>query len=50
MTNSRSGEVYYGLAMTYADDEEVMPLIERTDDLEFRLASAIYRMTTEARP
>ena len=41
---------YYGLAMTYADDEEVMPLITRTDDLEFRLASAIYRMTTEARP
>ncbi len=41
---------YYGLAMTYADDEEVMPLIERTDDLEFRLASAIYRMTTETRP
>ena len=41
---------YYGLAMTYADDEEVMPLIERTDNLEFRLASAIYRMTTETRP
>jgi len=41
---------YYGLALTYANDQEVMPLIERTDDLEFRLASAIYRMTTEARP
>ena len=41
---------YYGLALTYADDQEVMPLIERTDDLEFRLASAIYRMTTETRP
>jgi ABC-type uncharacterized transport system involved in gliding motility auxiliary subunit len=28
----------------------VTPVIERTDDLEFRLASAIYDMTTTARP
>jgi ABC-type uncharacterized transport system involved in gliding motility auxiliary subunit/ABC-type transport system involved in multi-copper enzyme maturation permease subunit len=36
---------YYGLAVVYADQKEVMPVIRRTDDLEFRLASAIYGMT-----
>ena len=36
---------YYGLAVVYADRSEVTPVIERTDDLEFRLASAIYNMT-----
>lgn len=41
---------YYGLAVTYADDSEVTPIIERTDDLEFRLTSQIYRMTTDERP
>jgi len=41
---------YYGLAITYADQREVMPMIQRTDDLEFRLASAIARMTTTERP
>jgi ABC-2 type transport system permease protein len=41
---------YYGLAVIYADENEVMPIIERTDDLEFRLASQIHRMTTENRP
>ena len=41
---------YYGLAVVYADESEVIPVIERTDDLEFRLASYVYRMTTEERP
>jgi ABC-2 type transport system permease protein len=41
---------YYGLAVVYADESEVTPIIERTDDLEFKLASQIYRMTTEERP
>jgi ABC-type uncharacterized transport system involved in gliding motility auxiliary subunit/ABC-type transport system involved in multi-copper enzyme maturation permease subunit len=40
---------YYGLAVIYADRSEVTPVIERTDDLEFRLASAIYNMTTTER-
>jgi ABC-2 type transport system permease protein len=41
---------YYGLAVLYADQQEVIPVIQRTDDLEFRLASAVYSMTTEERP
>ncbi|MDA0329444.1 MAG: Gldg family protein [Gemmatimonadetes bacterium] len=41
---------YYGFAVVYAEDIEVTPLIQRTDDLEFRLASQIHRMTTEERP
>jgi ABC-2 type transport system permease protein len=36
---------YYGLAVTYADEQEVIPVIERVDDLEFRLVSAISAMT-----
>ncbi len=35
--------------MVYADENEVMPIIQRTDDLEFRLVSQIYRMTTTER-
>ncbi|MGD8289808.1 MAG: Gldg family protein, partial [Gemmatimonadota bacterium] len=41
---------YYGLAVVYADDSDVTPVIQSTDDLEFRLASAIYDMTTTDRP
>ncbi len=41
---------YYGLAVLYADAKKVIPVIQRTDDLEYRLASAIYSMTTEERP
>ncbi len=40
---------YYGLAVTYADEREVFPAIQRTDDLEFRLASAIAKMTADSR-
>ncbi len=41
---------YYGLAVTYADEQKVIPVIDRVDDLEFRLVSAIESMTTETRP
>jgi ABC-2 type transport system permease protein len=41
---------YYGYAVVYADESDVTPIIQRTDDLEFRLVSQIYRMTTEDRP
>jgi len=41
---------YYGLAVIYAEQTEVTPLIQRTDDLEFQLASQIYSMTNTERP
>ncbi len=41
---------YYGFAIVYADENEVTPLIQRTDDLEFRIASTIARMTNTERP
>ncbi len=41
---------YFGLALTYADEQEIIQMIDRADDLEFRLVSAIASMTTEERP
>ncbi|MDE2793542.1 MAG: Gldg family protein [Gemmatimonadota bacterium] len=41
---------YFGLALTYADEQETIPVIDRADDLEFRLVSAIASMTAEERP
>ena len=41
---------YYGFAIEYGGESEVTPLIQRTDDLEFRIASQIQRMTTDERP
>ena len=41
---------WFGLALLYADQREVIPYINRTDDLELRLLSAIVQMTTEERP
>jgi len=41
---------WFGLALLYADEREVIPFIDRTDDLEFRIVSAIAAMTTEKRP
>lgn len=41
---------YYGLAVLYADEQEIIPVIQRTDDLEFRLTSSIHGMTTTERP
>jgi len=40
---------YYGLAVVYAGESDVTPVIQRSDDLEFRLASAIYDMTSTDR-
>jgi ABC-type uncharacterized transport system involved in gliding motility auxiliary subunit len=42
-------EGYYGLAIRYAERTDVTPVINRTDDLEYRLASTIYDMTTTER-
>ena len=41
---------YFGLAVTYADEQEVIPVLDRTDDLEFRLVAAIANMTATERP
>jgi ABC-2 type transport system permease protein len=41
---------YYGFAIEYAGESEVTPLVQRTDDLEFRIASQIRSMTTDERP
>jgi len=41
---------WFGLALLYADQREAIPFINRTDDLELRLLSAIVKMTTEERP
>ncbi len=38
---------YYGIAVTYAEAQEVIPVIERVGDLELRLVSAIAGMTTQ---
>jgi len=38
---------YYGLALTYADRKEAFPVIQHTEDLEFQLASAISKMTSD---
>jgi len=41
---------YFGLALTHAGENETIPVIERTDDLEFRLVSAIARMASPELP
>ena len=41
---------YFGLAVTYADEQEIIPVVDRTDDLEFRLVSAIRNMTVQTTP
>ena len=41
---------YFGLAVTYADEQEIIPVIDRADDLEFRLVSSIANMTMTERP
>jgi ABC-type uncharacterized transport system involved in gliding motility auxiliary subunit len=43
-------EGYMGLAVQYADQQEAIPVIQRTDDLEYRLAAAIRGMTRTAQP
>ncbi len=41
---------WFGLAALYAGEREVIPVIDRTDDLEFRLASALSGMVRETTP
>src|SRR5690606_4794924 len=41
---------WLGLAVLYADKREVIPLIDRTDDLEYRLTSMISALTMERKP
>lgn len=41
---------YYGLALTFADEQEVIPVVQQTADLEYRLASAIAGMTRTETP
>ncbi|MDH4044116.1 MAG: Gldg family protein [Gemmatimonadota bacterium] len=43
-------EGYMGLAIQYAEGQETVPVIQRTDDLEYRIVSAIRSMTRSARP
>ncbi len=43
-------EGYMGLAILYADRQETIPVIQRTDDLEYRIAAAIRSMTRTAKP
>jgi ABC-2 type transport system permease protein len=40
---------WFGLALLYLDERVVIPYVDRTDDLEFRLVSAVAAMTTEER-
>jgi len=41
---------WFGIALTYADRNEVFPLVDRTDDLEYRLLAAIATMTAPRQP
>ena len=41
---------WFGLALLYADQRKVIPYINRTDDLEFRILSSISTMTTVVKP
>ncbi|MBI4538707.1 MAG: Gldg family protein [Gemmatimonadetes bacterium] len=41
---------WLGLAVLYADKSKVIPVINRTDDLEYRLVSAVWSMTAERKP
>ena len=43
-------EGYMGLAIRYANAQEAIPVIQRTDDLEYRIASAIRSMTRSGKP
>lgn len=40
---------YLGLAMTYADRQEVVPFIDTIDGFEYRVASLAYKMVREQR-
>ncbi|HEU5039931.1 MAG TPA: Gldg family protein, partial [Gemmatimonadales bacterium] len=41
---------YLGLALQHGAESEVIPFVQRTDDLEYRLVSAIRHLTRERKP
>ena len=43
-------EGYLGLAVQYAGDSKVVPVIQRTDDLEYQLISDVRMLTREHQP
>lgn len=43
-------EGYMGMAILYANARETIPVIQRTDDLEYRVVSAIRTMARPAKP
>lgn len=43
-------EGYLGLAMQYADQTETIPFIQRTEDLEYRLATYVRTLTRDGTP
>jgi len=46
--NVKSG--YFGLVITYADQQQTIPFIQSTEDLEYQLTSLIYQMTRQDKP
>ncbi len=43
-------EGFFGLAVQYADETEAIPLIQRTDDLEYRIVSYVRSLTSDDQP
>jgi len=43
-------EGYMGMAIQYADGQETIPVIQKTDDLEYRIATAIRSLTRTSKP
>ena len=43
-------EGYLGIAVQYAGENEVIPLVQRAEDLEYRLSSMIRALVAERRP
>ncbi len=43
-------EGYFGLVVQHADKHETIPFIQRTDDLEYRLASTIRNLSRTTKP
>lgn len=41
---------HFGIAVQYAGETETLPVVQRTEDLEYRLTSAIRSLTRESRP
>jgi ABC-type uncharacterized transport system involved in gliding motility auxiliary subunit/ABC-type transport system involved in multi-copper enzyme maturation permease subunit len=43
-------EGYMGMAILYANGQETIPVIQKTDDLEYRIATAIQSLTRTTKP